>query len=240
MGESAGTLGTNSEEPITTLLLDNEDATLTLDHYNTGPDTATESIFSKSQFHGDLYVTVKSGRNEISTQVFGFCIQYAGSTRWDCLQAMANVVPSKIAEDPSYNSNVDMVDLYYLGEDVPKATTASPELFLTDKDWFVTKDDNSKSWRNIKSKTYKKCILDEAASAQPKDSVNWKIVECEKINAHFYRDFVTEGGDDIMLDLHSDTKYEVIGFQRDHGKADFSDPSAYQWGDVITDFQPVS
>lgn len=162
MGESAGTLGTNSNEPITTLLLDNEDATLTLDHYNTAPDSETESIFSKSQFHGDLYVTIKSGRNEISTQVFGFCIQYAGSTRWDCLQAMALVVPSTIEDDPSYNSNIDMVDLYYMGEDVPKASSANPEILTTDRDWFETKDDNSKSWRNIKSKTYKKCILDEA------------------------------------------------------------------------------
>ena len=63
--------------------------------------------------------------------------------------------------------------------------------------------------------------------------------ECEKINAHFFRNFITLG-EDIMLDAFADTSYTVIGFQRDHKKQDFSDPQEYNWGKEITGFKPVS
>lgn len=59
------------------------------------------------------------------------------------------------------------------------------------------------------------------------------------VNAHFYRNFITLG-DDIMLDALADNSYEVIGFQRDHGKANFSDPKDYNWGKVIKNFKPVA
>lgn len=75
--------------------------------------------------------------------------------------------------------------------------------------------------------------------AQPDDDDGWKFIECEKVNAHFYRNFITVG-DDIMLDALADNSYEVIGFQRDHSKQDFSDPKNYNWGNVIKNFKPVA
>ena len=43
-----------------------------------------------------------------------------------------------------------------------------------------------------------------------------------------------------MLDALADNSYEVVGFQRDHKKADFSDPQSYNWGSVIKNFKPVA
>ena len=68
--------------------------------------------------------------------------------------------------------------------------------------------------------------------------MGWKFIECAKINAHFYRDFITVS-DDEMLDALDDTKYEVIGFQRDHTNASFTSGLDYQWGTTIAGFQPV-
>ena len=82
------------------------------------------------------------------------------------------------------------------------------------------------------------CQLDSTEEAQPSDDAGWKFIECEKINAHFERNFITVG-EDLMLDSFSDTKYEVIGFQRDHQNADFSDDTSYNWGEPIADFMPV-
>ena len=138
-----------------------------------------------------------------------------------------------------------MVDAYWAEAELPTS-----EALLNDADIMENfddvKDDSSRSWKTMAGKTYKKCILD--GENQPPDvegdkavasKDNWKFVSCERINAHFYRDFITVG-DDLMLDAHDTTKYSVIGFQRDHEKADFSDETAYNWGSLIENFQPVT
>ena len=43
-----------------------------------------------------------------------------------------------------------------------------------------------------------------------------------------------------MLDALSTNEFQVVGYQRDHAKADFSEGGAYSWGDIKTGFTPVS
>lgn len=131
-----------------------------------------------------------------------------------------------------------MVDSYWEGLDVP----TDEQRLKADYGWTPNSDtpDHTRHWQNIKSKSYKRCQLDSKhEGGQPPDTAGWKFIECEKINAHFYRNFITLG-DDIMLDALADNSYEVVGFQRDHAKADFSDPKSYNWGTVIKDFKPVA
>lgn len=233
--EDAGTLGTSDQEPIVTELMNNDNVILTLGHYNTKGDD--ENVFNHSKFHGDLSLVVKSGMKEISTQEFGYCIQYAGATRWDCMKAIAFALPAEIEADVEYGSNIMMVDTYWIGTDLPSEPVLDAEL-KADDGWLPSINDKSKSWANIKTKTYMTCQLDSTEEAQPSDDAGWKFIECEKINAHFERNFITVG-EDLMLDSFSDTKYEVIGFQRDHQNADFSDDTSYNWGEPIADFMPV-
>jgi len=138
-----------------------------------------------------------------------------------------------------------MVDAYWDAAELPTSDALKQDDDII-ADFMTVKDDNSRSWKTIAEKTYKKCELD--GEKQPDDvegdqavasKDNWKFVSCERINAHFYRDFVTVG-DDLMLDAHDTTKYSVIGFQRDHEKANFSDETAYNWGSLIKNFQPVT
>ena len=48
-------------------------------------------------------MTIRPGFTEISTQEFGFCVQYADNTRWDCIQAMTTVLPDLIETNAEYN-----------------------------------------------------------------------------------------------------------------------------------------
>lgn len=82
---------------------------------------------------------------------------------------------------------------------------------LADDGWHPINSDHTTSWQNIVSKSYKRCNLDPLKDAQPSASLGWKFIECEKVNAHFFRNFVTLG-EDIILDAFSDKSYEVIGF----------------------------
>lgn len=138
-----------------------------------------------------------------------------------------------------------MLDAYWAEAELPTSDALKQDDDIIGANFETVKDDASRSWKTMAGKTYKKCKLD--GEDQPKDVVdpalkskdNWKFVSCERINAHFYRDFITVG-DDLMLDAHDTTKYSVIGFQRDHEKADFSDETAYNWGSLIENFQPVT
>ena len=91
--------GTSAVDSIKTELYEDDATKLELAHYNRPPDTdgaeeATgEDKFHNSSFHGDLTLQIRPGFSEISTQEFGFCIQYAENTRWDCLQAKTTVLP---------------------------------------------------------------------------------------------------------------------------------------------------
>ena len=124
-GEEAGQLGTNPIDSILVDLYEDEAVKLGLTYYNRPPDTegdeaATgEDKFYNSQFHGDLTLQIRNGFSEISTQEFGFCIQYAENTRWDCLQAKTTVLPDKIESDADYNSLINMVDSHWVSLDVP-------------------------------------------------------------------------------------------------------------------------
>lgn len=81
-------------------------------------------------------MTVRPGFNEISTQEFGFCVQYADNTRWDCLQAMTTVLPDKIESDSDYNSLIEMVDSYWVGLDVP----TGEDRLIVDYGWIPNAD----------------------------------------------------------------------------------------------------
>ena len=129
-----------------------------------------------------------------------------------------------------------MVDSYWIGLDVPTDLDVS---LIADDGWHPQDSDSTTSWQNIKSKSYKICNLDPLKDVQPSSSFGWKFIECEKVNAHFFRNFVTLG-EDIMLDAFADNSYQVIGYQRDHEREDFSRPGKINWGNVISGFKPVA
>lgn len=100
--KTAGTLGMSADEAIENILLETDSAVLTLGIYNkpaenNGEESANgNDVFYNSQFHGDLYMQLKPGFKEISTQEFGYCILDESEDRWDCMQAKTTVIPSKI------------------------------------------------------------------------------------------------------------------------------------------------
>lgn len=142
-------------------------------HYN----AATAGI---SEFHGDIDLVIKTGA--VSNQEYGFCFNHAD--RFDCMSVMANLDPAKIAdaEDPVYASKFALKDGHFTGTlealadagaiDEDASQAAGPEF----------------SWKNIEGKSFKTCALAEGAE-QP-DNGN-KIVTCEAVNAHWYRNFLT-------------------------------------------------
>ena len=116
LGLEHGIEGTDSDNTINTVLYGedegqtDEGVVLTLAHYNRPPDTegveasSGTGKFYNSQFHGDLILSIAPGHFELSTQEFGFCIQYGGDDdlAWDCLDAKTTVIPSKIESDDEY------------------------------------------------------------------------------------------------------------------------------------------
>lgn len=167
-GEEHDSLGTSSENTIKTVLFEDEAVTLELGLYNRPPDQegAEKALgtdkFYNSQLHGDLTLTIRPGFSEISTQEFGFCVQYADNTRWDCLQAMTTVLPDKIENDAEYNSLIELVDSHYEGLDVP----TDDKRLQADWGWLPGSDnqDHVLHWQNIKSKSFKRCQLDPQAT----------------------------------------------------------------------------
>ena len=91
------------------MLYEDEATTIELGLYNRPPDqegpeaALGTDFFYNSQLHGDLTMTIRPGFNEISTQEFGFCVQYGDNSRWDCLQAMTTVLPDRLETDSEYN-----------------------------------------------------------------------------------------------------------------------------------------
>lgn len=115
-GLEHGIEGTDSDNTINVVLYgedegqEDEGVVLTLAYYNRPPDTegveATNKTdkFYNSQFHGDLILSIAPGHLELSTQEFGYCIQYGidDDLRWDCLDAKTTVLPAKIESDDEY------------------------------------------------------------------------------------------------------------------------------------------
>ena len=70
----------------------------------------------------------------------------------------------------------------------------------------------------------------------------WQFVDCESVNTHFWRNFITNNDDeDVQLEINGDPlSYKIVGFQRYHNNLDFSSPRGnYRWGNVRV-ITPVS
>ena len=107
-----------------------------------------------------------------------------------------------------------MIDSYWDAAELPTSDALKQDADMTRENFEKVKDDSSRSWKTMAGKTYKNCKLDgenqpddfEGDDVTERAEKNWKFVSCERINAHFYRDFITVG-DDLMLDAHDTTKY---------------------------------
>ena len=71
---------------------------------------------------------------------------------------------------------------------------------------------NPYNWKNIETKSYKKCSLDASTTKQPKNGS--KIVVCDQVNAHWFRNFKTVQ-EDVSLDYNTVPRkeYNVRGFR---------------------------
>ena len=166
--------GSSGDNAITTNLIDNDQYSLDVHTYN----AETRDI---NEFHGDLEMTIKTGSS--SNQEFGFCMKLDGL--WDCMSVMTNLDPEKIEDadgvDPDYEERFAIMDGYSNAADI--TTTNQIE---TDME---TSDCASYNWSNIAAKSYKTCTLDADTAEQPTDGS--KIVTCEAVNAHWFRNFKT-------------------------------------------------
>lgn len=226
--------GTDQENAITTVLLDNDKYVLTLHSYNSKPLDIPE-------FHGDTNLQIKAGSESPSFQEFGWCIKFAEDIdKWDCMVVRTQLVPSQIENDIFYESEFQIFDGGYDGAD-PIDQQAYVDIVLDDD--FKSDEDPEKSWKKIAVKSTKDCELDpEWDAAQPDDEFNFKFVSCDSVNSHFFRNFVTDNTqDNIQFDMNQlpVQEYTIRGYVREHGGPEFDMGWGYTWGEAMQ-FTPVS
>ena len=205
-GKNDGTDGSNA---TTTTLMDTAMYKLDLHTYNAALDGISE-------FHGDLDLQIKTGA--VSNQEYGFCFKNTGM--WDCMSVMTNLDPAMIDDpnNPEYEQKFMIVD----GKSSDGVSISNDE----DQD-----PSQSVNFKNISSKSFKTCELDAATTEQPTDGS--KIVTCENVNAHWYRNFITEQ-QDVSLNVYSvpRVEYKIKGYRRKYTSGDFTKPSGgYIWGE---------
>jgi len=169
VGDNSGKDGDNA---MTVVLHDDSDFNITLNTYN--------SFDQVSEFHGDFEMTIKT--RQMSNQEFGWCYKLTGSesTRWDCMRVQANVEPKKSADDELYKKSFTIVDGH---------TEDGPDTFdLTDftPDALFGATDADMNWAPSKNKSYKNCVEDNNPFPVDYGSA---YVTCEKLNAHWFREF---------------------------------------------------
>ena len=159
-----------------------------------------------SEFHGDLELQIKTGA--ISNQEYGFCFKSTGDM-WDCMSVRTNLDPERIADtenDPDYETKFELQDGF-----ISKVTGTFTGTTKITKDREAN-DGQQFNFKPILSKSYKQCTLDDSVTTQPKDGN--KIVICDAVNAHWYREFKTFQ-EDFNLDYNTVPRkeYNVRGFR---------------------------
>ena len=219
-GTGDGTSQANAEE---TQLIDDAKASLTLFSYNAN-NAGTQEI------HGDLELNGKT-TNLYENLVFGFCIGQE-TTGWDCLRAETEVNATKITTDSVYSTS-------FLTRDFYSAKAAVSGLGDLTADNSILDEDPAKSWIPVFDKSSKKCT--KRADAPNNGG---EIVQCEKVNVHFYRNFTTDSAaQDVQLSLDkAGTEQKVMGFFgdfKDIGRTTPGFVSPPILGAVINNFKPV-
>ena len=101
------------------------------------------------------------------------------------MSVLTNLDPEKIADvenDPTYETKFELKD----SKIVPGESFSGTTELVKDRE---TDPGQQFNFKGIPTKSYKKCSLDEATTTQPKDGN--KIVVCDAVNAHWYREFKT-------------------------------------------------
>ena len=63
-------------------------------------------------------------------------------------------------------------------------------------------------------KSFKKCELDALARQPSVRETMWRFVDCESVNTHFWRNFITNSEEeDVQLEINGDPlSYKIVGF----------------------------
>ncbi len=226
--------GTDQDNAITTVLIDDDKYLLTLHSYN-------QKNLDVPELHGDTNLVIKPGSENPSFQEFGWCIKFGPAIqKWDCMVVRTQLLPEKIENDIFYQSEFEITDGGYDGTD-PVDMPGGVDI-ATDAN-FESDENPEKSWKKIQVKSTKDCELDPLwETEQPDETYNFKFISCKSVNSHFFRNFVTEDTEDnIQFNLNDIPvkEYEIRGFVRFHGNVDFNFPFSYTWGE-IEKFTPVS
>lgn len=158
------------------------------------------------------------------------------------MSVQANLVPDLITNRINYTNEFNLIDGYFRPSVFDEAGEQNEGKILNDANY--ENDMNSKvNWRLIGGKSSKSCQLDGKGNQPPSSTFDFKFITCDKVTAHFYRNFLTtQAGEDIQVDKNTspEVAYEVKGFTRSHKKSDFSDPDEYRFGGSGITFTPVS
>lgn len=157
--------GSTEANAVSTVLMDNDNATLTLHSYNS---LSTEGV---DEFHGDLTWTSKVA--SFTDTAFGYCIQMSDAA-WDCYQARIDLNTAVTADDFSFSQNLQVLD--------QNAAAVGGDAPVNDAGW--NQEDAGVNWINTRAKAYKTCGEQGGNAAAP-------TVACEAVNSHFYRNFNT-------------------------------------------------
>ena len=108
------------------------------------------------------------------------------------MSVRADLNPDRIEVDPVFAFEFNIIDMWYKGD--------SPTNLIYDSD-VLNCDSNcrdqtnaSVNWRPVGSLSEKDCILDPNAK-QPGDEADWRVIQCERVNAHWFRHFTTDSKD---------------------------------------------
>ena len=125
------------------------------------------------------------------------------------MSVRTNLDPERIADtenDPDYETKFELQDGF-----ISKVTGTFTGTTKITKDREAN-DGQQFNFKPILSKSYKQCTLDDSVTTQPKDGN--KIVICDAVNAHWYREFKTFQ-EDFNLDYNTVPRkeYNVRGFR---------------------------
>ena len=98
-----------------------------------------------------------------------------------------NLIPELIEADENYNADFQLIDGYMKPSEFFNINSAKAGEIQLDDNWENDKD-ASLNWRLIGGKSYKQCQLDGLENQPPLD-LGVKFVECDLVNAHWYRNF---------------------------------------------------
>ena len=132
--------------------------------------------------------------------------------KWDCMSVRADLNPDRIAVDPVFAFEFNIIDMWYKG-DSPTNLIYNSDVLNCDSNC-RDQTDASVNWRPVASLSEKNCIEDPNAQ-QPDEDADWKVIQCSRVNAHWFRHFTTDSEDqDIQLDVEKVPAdiVKIVGF----------------------------